>query len=147
MSELEKRDFIRSLVRRARQDNEAWAMSWTDSLVDSELEMANISVVSSADGGLSGFILVREPGRAWEITLVAVAVENRGKRVFAELLFQALELRSAAASGASNLPIDLEVRADAISAVRAYERAGFKSIGRRSQYYADGSDAILYRLE
>jgi ribosomal protein S18 acetylase RimI-like enzyme len=41
----------------------------------------------------------------------------------------------------------LEVRADNPLAVRLYERQGYRSIGRRPEYYADRADALLYEKQ
>ncbi|MDT8441035.1 MAG: ribosomal protein S18-alanine N-acetyltransferase [Desulfuromonadales bacterium] len=41
----------------------------------------------------------------------------------------------------------LEVRAGNQSAIALYERFGFRTVGRRRAYYADGEDALLMGLE
>jgi ribosomal protein S18 acetylase RimI-like enzyme len=41
----------------------------------------------------------------------------------------------------------LEVRADNRPARRLYERLGFGLVGRRARYYADGTEACVYRRE
>lgn len=41
----------------------------------------------------------------------------------------------------------LEVRADNAGAIRFYEHHGWVPVGRRPRYYADGVDALVYRLE
>lgn len=41
----------------------------------------------------------------------------------------------------------LEVRADNPGAIAFYEARGWRGVGRRPRYYADGTDALLYRRE
>lgn len=41
----------------------------------------------------------------------------------------------------------LEVRTGNLSAIALYERFGFRTVGRRRAYYADGEDALLMGLE
>jgi len=43
--------------------------------------------------------------------------------------------------------IFLEVRADNAVAIRLYERAGFQDIALRKNYYRDGQDAHVLKLE
>lgn len=105
-------------------------------------EFAKAQVYVARDLGVfAGFLMIRPPGAAWEITLIAVHPAFRGRGVV-EALVAALTASSTAGSGAAE--IQLEVRADNEFAIRAYERMGFRAVGRRRGYYQDGVDAVLY---
>ena len=69
----------------------------------------------------------------------AVAHKHRG-RGLAKALLRAAEA-AAREHGADALR--LEVRADNAKAQALYGRRGYKSFGRRSAYYEDGTDALL----
>ncbi len=141
--------FIKELVARAHASGELWAISWGSKAVTSEIEAADSWIASDNFGRRLGFALVRRPGVAWEITLVAVDSELRGSDVFQSLLASIRQRAKddAAEGAASSTDVDLEVRADNRSAIRAYEKNGFVKIGLRKAYYADGADAVLYRLK
>lgn len=144
-------NFIKALVAHAHASGEPWAVSWTAKAVDSELSSAAAWIATDNFNRRLGFAFVRPPGNAWELTLVAVDPEVRGAGVFHSLLAsirqRIAETAGAAGGGASSTAIDLEVRADNRSAIRAYEKNGFEKIGLRVGYYADGVDAFLYRLK
>ncbi|HEX9801516.1 MAG TPA: GNAT family N-acetyltransferase [Thermoanaerobaculia bacterium] len=107
-------------------------------------------------GALAGFRLVAAPddraalafalfqllpGEA-ELLRLGVAPEARGRGRGRRLLAAALEhLR------AGGRPVcHLEVRAGNRPARGLYETLGFRLVGRRRAYYADGEDAVRYRL-
>ncbi len=141
--------FIRELVARAHASGELWALSWTSKAVESELKAAQSWIATDNFSRRLGFALVRRPGLAWEITLVAVESDLRGSDVFQSLVASIRQRAEddVADGTASSSFIDLEVRADNRSAIRAYEKNGFVKIGLRRAYYSDGIDALLYRLE
>ena len=41
----------------------------------------------------------------------------------------------------------LEVAASNMAAIALYERLGFRQVGRRKGYYADGEDACLMNMD
>jgi ribosomal-protein-alanine N-acetyltransferase len=141
--------FIKELVARAHASGELWALSWTAKAVNSEITQAQSWIASDNFGRRLGFAFVRPPGIAWEITLVALENEMRGADVFRTLLgsIRQRALEEVAGGGASSGDVDLEVRADNRSAIRAYEKNGFLKTGIRNGYYSDGVDAVLYRLK
>jgi ribosomal protein S18 acetylase RimI-like enzyme len=59
-------------------------------------------------------------------------------------LVRALE-EEARRRGASRMY--LEVRVDNAAAIRLYEKLGYRSIGRREDYYEDGAAALLFARE
>ena len=76
------------------------------------------------------------------ITVVAVHPEYRrkglGKRIFSKLLEEAKSRRCSRAT--------LEVSVENFAARSLYKRCGFKGAGQRSNYYKNGSDAIIQWL-
>jgi [ribosomal protein S18]-alanine N-acetyltransferase len=133
--------FISDLVVRARDAGERWAASWTQTLILGEFQATRVFVADVA-GQRAGFILLRPPGPAWEITLTAVATTFRKSGVFSSLISEVLAV---VGRGALSTEIFLEVRADNSAAKSAYESCGFSAVGRRRAYYSDGTDAILYK--
>ncbi len=85
---------------------------------------------------LAGFILSRLAGGDAEILSVAVAGARRGRGLGHKLLD--LHLRRLAGLGA--IAVFLEVDEDNVPARRLYERAHFRSVGRRPAYYARGGE-------
>jgi ribosomal-protein-alanine N-acetyltransferase len=88
-------------------------------------------------------ILARVAADEAEVLTLAVAPEVRRAGIAAALLRESAI--AAAALGA--IVIFLEVSVANTAARAAYDRAGFAPVGRRRSYYADGSDALVLRLE
>ena len=89
-----------------------------------------------------GAVLAAQGAGEADIMSVAVAEDARGQGVGRALLEELG--RSAAARGAQS--VFLEVRVDNPVAIRLYERAGFRPVGRRPRYYQPGDvDALLMR--
>lgn len=82
------------------------------------------------------------PGEA-ELLRLGVTPQARRRGLGRRLLAAALDsLR------AGGRPVcHLEVRAGNLAARTLYEALGFRLAGRRRGYYADGEDAVRYRLE
>ena len=70
---------------------------------------------------------------------VAVAAPERG-RGYGEMM---LEDAMSEARGAKCVRIVLEVRMSNVSAIGLYEKFGFKKVGQRPRYYADGESADI----
>lgn len=94
---------------------------------------------------LAGFILSRLVAGEAEILSVAVAASHRGKGWGRQLLD--LHLRRLAGFGTRM--VFLEVDANNAPALRLYERAGFRRVGRREGYYpaGRGSAALILRRD
>ncbi len=98
--------------------------------------------VAVADGRLLGAALAflhggHDLARLYSLATAAAA---RGRGI-GDRLLAAIE-GDARMAGRSRLR--LEVRADNLAAQRLYERRGYRGIGRRPQYYADGEAALRY---
>ncbi|MBV8458215.1 MAG: GNAT family N-acetyltransferase [Acetobacteraceae bacterium] len=88
------------------------------------------------DGGM---ILCRLAGDEAEILTFAVQTATRRRGIGSQLLREAM---SAAAAGGA-LRIFLEVSEGNQAARNLYLAAGFRTVGRRRVYYADGTDALV----
>jgi ribosomal-protein-alanine N-acetyltransferase len=85
---------------------------------------------------LVGFIISRIIGGEAEILSVAVASARRGKGLARQMLN--LHLRRLAGLGTRT--VFLEVGEGNVPANRLYQRAGFRTVGRREGYYPDRLD-------
>jgi [ribosomal protein S18]-alanine N-acetyltransferase len=80
---------------------------------------------------VTGFIMSRKAADEAEILSVAVNARQRGRRLARSLL--TLHLRRLAGMGART--VFLEVDENNAPALRLYDRAGFREVGRRPNYY------------
>jgi len=86
-----------------------------------------------------GSLLLQQAADEVEVLFVGVRPSYR-RRGFGEGLIRA-GLAAATAEGARSA--FLEVRASNVGALRLYEGVGFKTVGTRRGYYADGEDACV----
>jgi ribosomal-protein-alanine acetyltransferase len=93
-------------------------------------------------GKLAGYalVLVRRGSAAARLYSLAVHPRATGQGIGSRLLAAA----ESAARGLGATSLRLEVRVDNASAIRLYERNGYRTIGRREDYYADGAAAFRY---
>lgn len=89
-----------------------------------------------------GFIISRLAADEAEILSVAVASAQRGRGYSRSLLHQ--HLGHLAGRGIHR--VFLEVEENNEPAVRLYQRAGFRTVGRREQYYRDATGAKFNAL-
>ena len=68
--------------------------------------------------------------------MIVAAAHGLGRRLLADA--------EAVAAGRKATVLRLEVREDNLSAIRLYERRGYRLIGSYSRYYADKADALRY---
>lgn len=97
-------------------------------------ERAGVAHVARADGGrgpVIGFVLSHCTGAEAEILLVALAPGERGRGIAAKIL--AKHLSRLAAAGVRD--VFLEVDEGNAPALKLYERAGFREVGKRGGYY------------
>lgn len=119
-----------------------FADPWSEVMIaDSLRHGAKGLVVPGPDAALDGCVLVQPAGPEAEILQVAVAPARRRTGLGRRLVRQAIAL--AAACGAEEA--FLEVRPHNLAAIALYESEGFRQVGRRRRYYADGDDALLMR--
>lgn len=101
------------------------------------------AILVAVDGdALLGKALVFFRRNSTVARLYSIAVDDAARgRGLGEALLVAAE-RAARARGCTHLR--LEVRQDNASAVRLYERLGFRRFAARKAYYEDGADAFRY---
>lgn len=105
---------------------------WSEPEVEALLLDRHVIAHRATIGGrLVGFIMSRQAADEAEILSVAVAGSHRGKGLARRLL--TLHLRRLA--GLSARTVFLEVDEHNAPAIRLYDRAGFREVGRRPNYY------------
>ncbi len=113
---------------------------WTRASLQTTLHEAGYLVLVA---GELGFLIGWNSGEEAEIARLGVLESARGQGIGAALVERALA--DFKARGVTS--IFLEVRADNPTAIRLYERANFHDIARRKDYYSDGMDARVMKLD
>ncbi|HKY93770.1 MAG TPA: GNAT family N-acetyltransferase [Kiloniellales bacterium] len=98
--------------------------------------------LAEGEGGLQGFILLRRAAEEAEVLSLGVAHRARRRGLASRLLAAG---RAWLGSGTERL--FLEVAAGNAAALALYRSLGFRAVGRRDKYYADGSDALVLRRD
>ena len=88
-------------------------------------------------------VLFRKGSSVARLYSIAVDDSRRGRGLGQRLLADA----EAVAAGRKATALRLEVREDNLSAIRLYERRGYRLIGSYSRYYADKTDALRYEKQ
>jgi ribosomal-protein-alanine N-acetyltransferase len=128
-------------VMRVMEDSfdPAFGEAWTAPQCAGLLPMPGVWLsLARLDGEVVGFALSRVVLREAELLLLAVRRDRQKRRVGETLLSDFV--RAARRRGAEDL--HLEVR-QGNHAVKLYDRAGFREVGRRPNYY-HGRDGQLY---
>ena len=117
-----------------------WSKKW---LLD-EINKPDDLFLTVTDGeAILGYAVVGMLGEEAELYNIAVDSAHRGKGL-GDMLMKHMT-RKALENGAKNL--FLEVRESNVPAILLYEKHGFKSVGRRKNYYKEPTeDAILMML-
>ena len=91
---------------------------------------------------LLGYLVCSRYADVWHLMNIAVAPGRRREGIATDLMEQLFEQAGADAR------FTLEVRASNSSAIKMYERFGFRPAGHRRRYYHDnGEDALIMWLE
>ena len=127
----------------------AFRRGWSEEEVEAMLIDRNVTAHRATQGGkfgraLAGFIMSRRAADEAEVLSVAVARRHQGRGLARQLL--SLHLRYLAGLGAR--AVFLEVDEHNAPAIKLYERAGFREISRRPNYYPlpDGKSAAALVL-
>jgi len=132
------------LVRVAELERESFSPPWgEDDLVLVLAAGESLLLLVEASGEVLGYALFQRVLGEAELLRIGVATGRRGAGLGARLLDEGLRRLAASGDGACHL----EVREGNVAARRLYARAGFRHTGRRRAYYADGEDALLYRID
>jgi [ribosomal protein S18]-alanine N-acetyltransferase len=113
--------------------------AWSHRLLETEIE-AGRGLGLFAENRMAAFLLFREMGNIWEISLLATAVDCQRRGYMIGLL------RKLVSQKPPDKEIWLEVHEGNKSARNLYKKLGFRQVGRRPSYYRDGFAAILYSL-
>lgn len=111
---------------------------WTPAQVEAECREASGLIGFEPQGAILGFILYRDSFEAWEISFLATTPSARGRGVMKMLLKTLADRRP------KGKALWLEVHEQNEPARRLYESFGFRLVGKRLKYYADGGTACLY---
>ncbi len=110
----------------------SFARGWSEQEVEGLLTDRHVMAHRAMSGpNMAGFIMSRLIDDEAEILSVAVATSRRGHGLARKLL--TLHLRRLAGLGART--VFLEVDEHNAAAIRLYDRAGFREISRRPNYY------------
>lgn len=99
-------------------------------------------VVRASGGMLAGYVFCAFAGGEIHVNKIAVDPAYRRRGVARLLMKEVLDF----AARILTEEIYLEVRPSNLPARNFYSQLGFRDVGRRSQYYADGEDAIVMSL-
>jgi [ribosomal protein S18]-alanine N-acetyltransferase len=143
LSEATFRDAGALAALHARSFRRGWSEDELERLLTDRQVIAHRAMT---DSDLAGFILSRMAAGEAEILSVAVATRWRGRGIARRLLD--LHLRRLAGLGVG--AVFLEVEEGNKPALRLYDRAGFREVGRRPGYYpgeagAPGAARVLRR--
>jgi ribosomal-protein-alanine N-acetyltransferase len=118
-----------------------WSESEMERLLSDPSVIAHVVRADGGRGNALGFLISRCAGDEAEILSVAVDPKERGRGLAGELLRH--HLSRVAARGI--VKIFLEVGEDNRAALRLYDKAGFREVGKRAGYYprAEGTISAL----
>ncbi len=115
------------------------AFNWSEDSFRGEFEYAQTWVYEVASQ-IQALICLRDALDAWEISIVATAVQFQNQGVM-EAFMKALIIQL---GGERHLW--LEVHEENVKAQKLYEKLGFGANHRRGGYYSDGSAALVMSL-
>ena len=129
-----------SAARMAEIHQACFDKPWSTIEFSALLHLSNVAgLILQRQGKPSGLALIRAAIDEAEILTICVHPDGRKKGAGRALL----EMTESEAShlGARRLFLEVSVKNSAARAL--YDRAGYSEIGRRSAYYADGTDALV----
>jgi len=132
---------LRDLGAIERIERGSYPTPWSRSMFASEFAKPSSLCLGAFDAeqGLAGFLIISRYVDAWHVMNIAVEPEHRRRGVATALLERLFELTA----GGGRRGYTLEVRVSNDSAIRLYERLGFKSRGVRRGYYTDNQEDAL----
>ena len=127
-----------ALLEKTNLGKEAWTQK---QLIDAMTRDDTIYLVAQKAGRIVGLCGLQNISGEGEITNVSVARDVRGEGIGYKMVKQLLER----GVGIGVKDYTLEVRASNESAIRLYEKLGFKSEGVRPGFYDEPKDdAVIY---
>lgn len=128
LSEASARDAVAIAALHGASFRRGWSEQEVEQLLVDRQVIAHRATIGTK---LVGFIISRQAADEAEILSIAVAGRQRGRGIARDLL--ALHLRRLA--GLGTRAVFLEVDENNTAAIRLYDRAGFREVGRRPNYY------------
>jgi [ribosomal protein S18]-alanine N-acetyltransferase len=133
---------LRDLSAIEEIERTSYPTPWSRSMFAGELTKPSSICLGAFDdetGALLGYLIISRYVDAWHLMNVAVAPEHRRRGIAASLLDRLFELTS----GDGRRGYTLEVRVSNTSAIKLYERSGFRARGIRRGYYTDNREDAL----
>jgi ribosomal-protein-alanine N-acetyltransferase len=133
---------LRDLTAVEEIERSSYPTPWSRSMFAGELtKPASICLgaFEGESGDLVGYLIISRYVDAWHVMNVAVAPEHRRRGIASGLLERLFELTA----GDGRRGYTLEVRISNTSAIKLYERAGFRRRGIRRGYYTDNREDAL----
>jgi [ribosomal protein S18]-alanine N-acetyltransferase len=115
------------------------AEAWGEDAISLQLALPGVFGFLDERGGM---LIARIAGQDAEVLTLAVQPGARRQGIARTLLRSAI----AEAHGRGATALFLEVATTNVAARALYRQAGFGEVGQRRRYYADGSDAIVLRM-
>src|SRR5689334_7804034 len=127
-----------------RIERRAYPTPWSRSMFAGELAKPSSICLGAFDadgdeGVLVGYLIVSRYVDAWHVMNVAVDPDHRTRGIAAMMIERLFELTADDARRGYTL----EVRVSNATAIRLYERLGFRSRGIRRGYYTDNREDAL----
>lgn len=117
---------------------------WNYNILKSELENTNSRyIVAKLNNEIVGFAGIINTLDQMEITNIVVRKDMRNQGIGNTLLNELIKLTIDSKMNT----IFLEVNSNNFSAIKLYEKNGFKQVGLRKKYYNNTDDAILMNLK
>jgi ribosomal-protein-alanine N-acetyltransferase len=133
---------LRDLNAIERIERDSYRTPWSRSMFAGELakpSSLSLGAFAPETGALLGFLIISRYVDAWHVMNLAVAPDQRRRRIAANLLDRLFELTA----GEDRRGYTLEVRVSNDVAIRLYEQAGFRARGIRRGYYTDNREDAL----
>jgi [ribosomal protein S18]-alanine N-acetyltransferase len=133
---------LRDLGAIERIERRSYPTPWSRSMFAGELTKSSSVCLGAYDNEahrLVGYLIISRYVDAWHVMNVAVDPEYRGRGIATKLLSHLFEQTA----GDGRRGYTLEVRVSNRSAIRLYERLGFKARGVRRGYYTDNREDAL----
>jgi [ribosomal protein S18]-alanine N-acetyltransferase len=135
---------LADLVAIEKIERRSYPTPWSRSMFAGELAKPSSICLGAFDadgdeGTLVGYLIVSRYVDAWHVMNVAVDPDHRGRGIAMTMLERLFEVTADDARRGYTL----EVRVSNETAIRLYERVGFRSRGIRRGYYTDNREDAL----
>lgn len=134
---------LKSLAHEWEPSQEFWTSESCLDTMRSHPGVLSAAAVTIAENRWLGWYLASYQDDQVELLFIFSSKNARG-RGLGRLLLNDLIQQAQAKSELTS--IFLEVRPSNATAIKLYESVGFVEISRRPQYYSNGEDALVYRL-